>query len=132
MNKKNRKCAVCRTEYSYCPHCGEDKDKPTWYFTFCSSNCKDIYDVTSKFENRQLTIGKAKKMLDTLDLSKLDNFGDSYKSSVAKINVVEETVKVESITDTGKVDAVEEIKQSSLDNEEVEIKKPKKAKKNVE
>ena len=46
-----RTCSVCRNPYSYCPHCSEDKLKPTWYFSFCGENCKDIYDITAKYEN---------------------------------------------------------------------------------
>lgn len=122
MNKKNRTCAVCRENYSYCPHCGEDKDKPTWYFTFCSSNCKDIYDVTSKFENKQITEYEAKKTLDKLDLYKVNNFGQSYKSSIEKINTVKTAVKEEKTIEEEQV----------IEDEEMEIKKSKKAKRNVE
>lgn len=121
MNKKNRTCAVCRENYSYCPHCGEDKDKPTWYFTFCSSNCKDTYEVTSKFENGQITVENAKKALDKLDLSNADNFGQSYKSSIAKINAAKTIIEEEQV-----------IEEKQIVEEEIEIKKPKKAKRNVE
>ena len=43
--KNNRKCCICGRSYSYCPTCGEDAGKPTWYFIFDDLNCHDIYEV---------------------------------------------------------------------------------------
>lgn len=85
MKGKLRICATCHSEYDFCPRCNRDKEKPLWYFTFCSSNCHDIYDITSKFEEGQINAKKAKAQLDKLNLSKLDNFGESYKYSINKI-----------------------------------------------
>ena len=92
MDKKNRRCVVCQSEYHFCPRCAEDKNKPLFYFTFCSKNCRDIYDTTSKFENNQIDIKAAKDQLDELDLSKLNDFGNSYKLSIKKINELSSTV----------------------------------------
>ena len=83
--RKEKICAVCRKPYKYCPNCREDKDKPTWYFTFCSSNCKNIYDATSSYENGKFSADEAKKILDKLDLSKIVE-DTSYASSLDKIN----------------------------------------------
>ena len=140
MNNKMRTCSVCRNSYSYCPHCGEDKLKPTWYFSFCGENCKDIYDVTAKYENGQIDANGAKVKLDKLDLSKLDKFGASYKASIEKINsatvvvdVVEEVV--ETIVETKDEEIVETVEESVVTEtveEEKVIKKSKRAKKNVD
>lgn len=97
MGQKSRICCVCGKEYNYCNKCTEDKNKPLWYFSFCSSNCKEIYNVTSKFENKQINEKEARKLLDKLDLSSIKNFGDSYKSSVEKIrkltdNIIKKTI----------------------------------------
>lgn len=132
---KNRKCAVCRQDYHFCPRCGEDKNKPTWYFTFCSSNCKDIYGVTSKFENGQLSADLAKIELDKLDLSKIDNFGDSYKNSIEKINaanVIEPIVEENAEENIEEVMVFEEAEPAQEIEEEKEIKKPRRAKRYVE
>ena len=140
MNNKMRTCSVCRSSYSYCPHCGEDKLKPTWYFSFCGENCKDIYDVTAKYENGQIDANGAKVKLDKLDLSKLDKFGVSYKASIEKINsaivvtdVVEEVV--ETIIETNDEEIVETVEEpinvETVEEEKV-IKKSKRAKKNVD
>lgn len=136
MSNKMRTCSVCRNSYSYCPHCGEDKLKPTWYFSFCGENCKDIYDVTAKYENGQIDANGAKAKLDKLDLSKLDKFGASYKASIEKINsstIVAEVV--EAIIETNDEEIVETVEESitveTVEEEKV-IKKSKRAKKNVD
>ena len=136
MSDKMRTCSVCRSPYSYCPHCGEDKLKPTWYFSFCGENCKDIYDVTAKYENGQIDANGAKVKLDKLDLSKLDKFGASYKASIEKINSATIVVEVvETIVETNDEEIVETVEESVVTEtveEEKVIKKSKRAKKNSE
>lgn len=85
MERKLRRCCVCKDEYQFCPKCPEDANKEIWHFTFCSKNCHDIYDVTSKFENNQISGENANSVLDRLNLSKMDSFGSSYKNTIAKI-----------------------------------------------
>ena len=103
--KGEKICATCRSNYDFCPKCNRDKDKPLWYFTFCSQNCHDIYEITSSFENGKIDPDEAKLKLNNLNLSKLDNFGESYKKSINKImssvsvkeNVVTEDVVTEDV-----------------------------------
>lgn len=95
MSEKTRICAVCGNQYEYCPHCNRDKDKPTWMFCFHDQNCHDIYDVTSKYEDGQISANEAKELLSKLDLSKKDNFGTSYKNAISKIMSEADTVKVD-------------------------------------
>ena len=86
MNKNNlRTCCVCRKEYSFCLCNPEDRNKPTLYFAYCSENCRDIYSVTSSYEYGLMSDIEAKKKLEKLDLSNKDNFGESYKKSIASI-----------------------------------------------
>ena len=87
MSKNDlRMCCVCHKEYSFCPVCNpEDRLKPTWHFAYCSENCKDIYNITSSFENGRLSDIDAKAKLEKLDLNEKDNFGESYKNSIASI-----------------------------------------------
>lgn len=87
MSKNDlRMCCVCHKEYSFCPVCDpEDRLKPTWHFAYCSENCKDIYNITSFFENGRLSDIDAKAKLEKLDLSKKDNFGESYQKSIDSI-----------------------------------------------
>ena len=86
MDAKSRTCSVCRKTYKYCPKCRDYESLPTWMFVFCSENCKDIYDVTSEYEDKRVTADEAKKRLDKLDLSKIKNFGASYQNTIDNIN----------------------------------------------
>lgn len=87
MAKKDmRTCCVCHREYHFCPVCNsEDANKPSWYFAYCSENCKEIYDATSSFEDGRMTDVEAMERLEKLDLSHKHNFGESYQTSIAKI-----------------------------------------------
>lgn len=86
MSKNDlRMCCVCHKEYPFCLCNPEDRLKPTWYFAYCSENCKDIYNVTSAFEDGRMTDIKAKAKLEKLDLSRKEYFGESYKNSIASI-----------------------------------------------
>lgn len=99
MERKLRRCAVCGSEYKFCPRCTEDKSKPLFYFTFCSENCRDIYDITSKFENGYITATNANTQFKKIDLAKLDNFGTSYKSSINKIMKSTTVITVGNVSD---------------------------------
>jgi endogenous inhibitor of DNA gyrase (YacG/DUF329 family) len=133
-DSKSRTCALCRKSYSFCPRCPQDADKPTYFFTFCSENCKDIYHTTSAFENGTITADEATAQLDKLDLSKLDSFGESYKSSIAKIasqgngtftpfiyaaDVTPTAVEVEETTETAKT--VETVDETADATDSVEV-----------
>ena len=145
MGKKYRICSVCHFNYDFCNHCNKDKDKPLWYFTFCSQNCHDIYEITSSFENGKIDADEAKLKLNNLNLSKLDNFGESYKKSINKImssvsvkeNVVTEDVVAEEKIEIDLGDQVVEKENNDVTEEVVEEKvfrksKNKRAKLDVE
>lgn len=93
--RKERTCCVCRDKYKFCNLCGEDRDKPLWYFTFCSENCHDIYKITSEFENGNISDLDAKEQLKKMDLSKKENFGESYQKSIKKIMKAKSIRRVE-------------------------------------
>lgn len=116
MKENYRTCAVCRDSYQFCPRCKKDTEKPLWFFSFCSENCKNIYDITSQFENNKLNTDEAKEQLNRLDLSKRDNFGESYKISIDKIyKSIYETVEV--------IDEVLDEEKTEHDIEEIEEEK---------
>ena len=85
MVSKERICSVCKRTYKYCSLCKDDAKKPTWLFAFCSENCKDIYNITSSFEDGRMRDVEAKAKLEKLDLSRKEYFGESYKNSIASI-----------------------------------------------
>lgn len=104
MNKRGlRTCCVCRKEHLFCPQCRpEDRNKPTWYFAYCSENCKNIYAVTSDYEGKKISADEAKIQLDKLDLSHIANFGESYQKAIMKIN--ENATPVEKVAEVIKED----------------------------
>lgn len=115
MNKRGlRTCCVCRKDHLFCPQCRpEDRNKPTWYFAYCSENCKDIYAATSDYENGNISADDAKKQLDKLDLSQIANFGESYQKAIMKIN--------ENITQVEKVEDVIKEDESVISDENTDI-----------
>lgn len=143
--KANKICATCRSNYDFCPKCNKDKDKPLWYFTFCSQNCHDIYETTSNFENGKIDADEAKLQLDNLNLSKIDNFGESYKKSINKIMgsasmkndvIVEDIITEENVNDSIEEQVVNE-ENNDITEDVVEEKvfrksKNKRARSNVE
>ena len=134
--KGEKICSTCRCSYNFCPKCDKDKDKPLWYFTFCSQNCHDIYETTSSFENGKIDADEAKLKLNNLNLSKLDNFGESYKKSINKImssvsvkeNVVTEDVVTEEKTEINIDEQVVEKENNKTTENVVEDKVFKKSK----
>lgn len=100
--KNNKTCAVCHGEYSYCPNCKKDENKPTWMFVFCSENCHDIYKITSAYGRKDIIAKEAKDRLDKLDLSKLANFGESYKKVISEIDEATKVKKVVKATNINK------------------------------
>ena len=111
--KGKKICATCRSEYDFCPKCNKDKDKPLWYFTFCSQNCHDIYEITSSFENGKIDANEAKLQLNNLNLSKLDNFGESYKKSISKIinsaSIKERVITKDAVVEETEINAIEQV-----------------------
>ena len=131
MDKNLRTCVCCGEKYSFCPRCPQDVDKPLYYFSFCSDNCHDIYETTSRFENGQITANEAKNKLDKLNLSNLNNYGESYKLSIDKIftSVIEQNNEIEEKKES--TESENEI-QDSDDIEEKSIKKPRSRKAKID
>lgn len=126
MERKLRYCAVCGIGYKFCPKCNEDKDKPLYHFTFCSENCKDIYSVISDYKDGETDKEKSKELLSKLDLSKFNDFRESYKRCIDDIFVSNQENKVleESIC--------EPEEQKDSENNEIVFKKSKRTKRDVE
>lgn len=111
MDTKTRICSVCGKNYKYCPKCREFESLPTWMFAFCSENCKSIYNTTSNYEDGIISADDAKKSLEKLDLSKSNNYGESYKLTLKKID--KNVTKRQSVNKTYVV-----AKESKIENAE--------------
>lgn len=88
--KNNRTCIICKNEYHYCPNCGADAGKPTWYFIFDGQNCHDIYEVCTQYRDKEIDAAKAYELISKLDLSKIENFSESTQLQIAEIKRIHE------------------------------------------
>lgn len=95
MAKANRKCVVCGEEYFYCStNCTESKGKPSWMMSFCSENCKKVYEACAAFYAKMMSAEQAKSILDTCDLSDKGHFTVATQKLILEIY---ETVKAEEV-----------------------------------
>ena len=109
--QNNRICIICGKSYSYCPNCGEDVNKPSWYFIFDSQNCHDIYEVCTQYRDKKIDVKKAYELISKLDLSNIEDFVEVTKNQIKEIirlneeatNVKESVEKAEVKNETVKV-----------------------------
>lgn len=80
-----RICFTCMKEYSYCPRCGEDANKPYWMFTFHDANCRKIFDTMQRHYQKEYSDEEAIKILDSCDLSKLQDFEPSIRKQIQSL-----------------------------------------------
>ena len=108
MGKKiNRICCICGRSYSYCPTCGEDAGKPTWYFIFDGQNCHDIYEVCTQYRDGEIDAKVAYEKISKLDISNIKNFAEATRIQIEEILAKGKDVK--SVT--------EKVKTSDTKNE---------------
>lgn len=90
--KINRICCICGRGYSYCPACGEDAGKPTWYFIFDGENCHDIYETCVAYRDKEIDQKEAYERISKLDVSNMKNFAEATQAQIKEIlNYKEET-----------------------------------------
>ena len=86
MGKKiNRICCICGRSYSYCPTCGEDAGKPTWYFIFDGQNCHDIYEVCTQYRDGEIDAKVAYEKISKLDISNIKDFYEATRIQIEEI-----------------------------------------------
>lgn len=96
--KTNRTCIICKNQYHYCPNCGADAGKPTWYFIFDGQNCHDIYEVCTQYRDKEIDAETAYQLISKLDLSKIENFAESTRLQIEEIKKLhDETVVIKDV-----------------------------------
>lgn len=83
--QNNRTCIICGKQYHYCPNCGEDAGKPTWYFVFDGQNCHDIYDVCTNYRDGKIDVAKAYELISNLDISEINSFQEATQAQINEI-----------------------------------------------
>ena len=74
MARKDRQCYLCGTSYQYCGTCSNDRMKPAWMSEFHSENCKNIFDICTRFNMGMMSKTEAQDALNACDLTNKDNF----------------------------------------------------------
>lgn len=74
MGRRTRECYLCGHDYQYCPTCSQDKMKPVWMSEFHSENCKNIFDICTRFNMKLMSKIEAQDALNACDLTNKENF----------------------------------------------------------
>ena len=85
MAKRNRECYLCGEKYTYCPTCTQDKMKPSWMAEFHSENCKNIFDICTRFNMGLMSKSEAQDALLECDLTNLKNFKSYVQRDIENI-----------------------------------------------
>ena len=85
MGRKTRECYLCGQTYHFCPTCSQDRMKPSWMSEFHDENCKNIFDICTRFNMELMSKEDAQKALNACDLSNKENFKDYVKCDIANI-----------------------------------------------
>lgn len=83
--RNNRTCIICNKEYHYCPTCGEDYSKPSWYAIFDGERCHDIYDICVDYRDKKISAEEAYEKISKYDISDIDNFVPVTKNQIKEI-----------------------------------------------
>lgn len=93
MAKKNRICIACGKHYTYCISCSDQRDLEAWHAIYCSSNCRDIYNIASDYIFGSATKEDAKERFCNCDMS----YKDALHHKI--IEVVDEVCKEPKVED---------------------------------
>lgn len=115
--KNNRTCIICGKNYSYCPTCGADSGKPSWYHIFDSERCNEIYEICVSYRDKVMDIKEAYEKVSKLDLSDLENFASSTKRQIEEILNYKKT----QLENTVEIEKTESVKTNNTKN--VKVKK---------
>ena len=97
MSNLNKTCVICGNKYSYCPSCGKDRNKPSWMASFCSENCRDVYDVVARYGMNKIHSAEAVEILNTCDLSNKERFTASTQRLIDEIYAFPKEICTESL-----------------------------------
>ena len=89
--KKNKVCLTCNTKYTYCSNC--NKKDPYWMAEFHDENCKNIFDIATRFNMQLLSKEEAKAAMEQCDLSNKANFKDFVQRDIENIFKEESSAK---------------------------------------
>lgn len=112
-NKINRECIICKAQYHYCPTCGGDSSKPTWYFIFDGQNCHDIYEVCTQYRDKVINAEEAYEIISKLDITNIENFVDVTKAQIEEIIKLHEEAVSKPIVEEKKLEVNKEFNKAA-------------------
>lgn len=128
MGRRTRECLLCGTKYEYCPSCSQDKMKPTWMAEFHNENCKNIFDICTRFNIKLIDKFEAKTALSNCDLSGKKSFKSYVQRDLENIFAEEPKPRRskraelpiidESMPEAPKVEVIDEIIHEVVKTEE--------------
>ena len=93
MSRRDRKCYLCGEKYKYCPTCSDDRMKPAFMAEFHSENCKNIFEICTRFNMNLMSKSEAQEALVSCDLSNKANFKSYIQRDFENIFAEEPKVK---------------------------------------
>lgn len=111
MGRRSRECYLCGQGYQYCPTCSQDRMKPSWMSEFHNENCKNIFDICTRFNMQLMSKSEAQEALTSCDLTNKASFKPYVQKDLenifakepkpkrglrAKLPVIDEVCNVES------------------------------------
>lgn len=120
----NRQCMCCDNIYYYCPSCGRDRLKPTWYATFCSETCKDLWQTSSRYSMEFITKEDAVQIINTLDLQDVTVYRPRIQKFITDITHVENKIEPEKKFKRGKRIEIKPIDEFADIEPVIEIEQP--------
>lgn len=119
-SKFDKTCVLDFQKYSFCSGCSDYAHYPRWMESFCSDNCRKIFNIYMKNKAGLMNAAEAKAELLKCDLSNKDHFEEGLKVGIEAI--LSDPSKVE----TPKVDPVEEpkVEDTAMEDVKVEEEKP--------
>ena len=91
MAKKNKICLTCGKQYTYCSNC--HRKDPVWMDEFHAEDCKNIFDICTRYNMQMLTKEEARAALDAYDLSDKANFRSYIQRDLENIYKEEPVIK---------------------------------------
>lgn len=93
MGRRTRECYLCGERYEYCPTCSQDRMKPSWMAEFHTENCKNIFEICTRFNLGMMSKEEAQAALEQHNLSDKANFKSYVQRDIENIFAVEEQPK---------------------------------------
>lgn len=91
---KDKECLVCGKKYKYCPHCNKNGVVDTWKNTYCSKECRTIFNTCSNYVGNIITKEEAYNIMSGLNIN-MDTISKSVKSTVEDIMTYKPVIKNE-------------------------------------